>query len=256
MYQVAAFYALAELDATRRQQLREEILGWKTQDASLRGLVIVAPDGLNATVSSSRELKTAIDSLARTLPLSTVKWSRCPQAPFKRWKVVDRRETITTGLPSGPAPAPVQTTHLSPEQWHRMLEEREVTLLDTRNQYEIRLGRFRQALDPETDHFSQFFTSDRVLELPRDRPLLTYCTGGIRCEKAVPWLLEQGFSEVYQLEGGILHYLEHFPQGHFEGDCFVFDERVALNGSLEPAPDYHRCLHCGQPRKNQDPCLH
>jgi UPF0176 protein len=254
-YQVAALYALASLEAARRQQLQEDILNWRASDSSLCGLVILAPDGLNATIASENDLNRPLEWLAEQLPLSTVKWSRCAQPPFQRWKVVLRRETITTGLDEPPRSGS-RNTHLSPEQWHHMLQHREVTLLDTRNQYEIRLGRFAKALDPETEHFRQFFDSDRVQQLPRDRPLLTYCTGGIRCEKAVPWLLAQGFSEVYQLEGGILNYLEHYPEGFFQGDCFVFDERVALNSRLEPAEDYLRCPQCGQPRRIDDPCLH
>ena len=256
VYQVAALYALAELEPTRRQQLQDEIKGWKTSDPSLCGLVILAPDGLNATIASRHNLEAPVQRLAEQLPLSTVKWSQSNQAPFQRWKVVQRRETITTGLQTAAARMPGTTTHLSPDQWHQMMQRRDVTILDTRNQYEIRLGQFHQAIDPETENFSQFFTSHVVNTLPRDRPLLTYCTGGIRCEKAVPWLLEQGFTEVYQLEGGILNYLEHYPDGHFEGDCFVFDERIAVNGRMEPAPNYSRCTRCGQPRRNDDPCLH
>ena len=183
------------------------------------------------------------------MPLSTIKRSQSPFAPFRRWKVVQRRETVTSG-PIGQSGSPAR--HLSPQEWHEMLQRPDVMLLDVRNDYEIRLGTFRGAIDPQTSSFTQFADYVARLEVPKDQPILTFCTGGIRCEKAAPYLKAQGFSEVYQLDGGILNYMEHYPNGNFEGECFVFDDRVALDQNLQPSASYRRCPECGQP--GSEPC--
>lgn len=244
-YLVSSFYALQPLVESERDELVARLRGWPSGQPPLRGMVLVAPDGLNVTLAADQATVTALEEwLGQRYPLSTIKRSHSPVAPYRRWKVVKRRETITSGqVGSGVGPA----RRLSPQQWHEKLKQGGVTLIDVRNDYEVRLGTFRGALDPGTVNFTQFADFVARLEAPRDRPVLTFCTGGIRCEKAAPYLGAQGFREVYQLDGGILHYLQHYPDGFFEGECFVFDERVALDQHLQPTTRFLRCPGCGQP---------
>lgn len=249
-YQVSTFYSLTPLSPDQVEHILEELRAWPPGEPTLNGMVLVAPDGVNATLAGSAETLSTIESwLAEKMPLSTIKRSQSPFAPFRRWKVVPRRETVTSG-PIGQSGSPAR--HLSPEEWHQMLQRPDVLLLDVRNDYEIQLGTFRGAVDPKTSTFTQFADYVAQLDAPKNQPILTFCTGGIRCEKAAPYLRAQGFSEVYQLDGGILNYMEHYPEGHFEGECFVFDDRVALDKNLQPSARYRRCPECGQP--GAEPC--
>jgi UPF0176 protein len=129
-----------------------------------------------------------------------------------------------------------------------------VTLLDVRNDYEVRVGSFRGALDPKTRKFTDLLDYLESHPPPKDRPLLTFCTGGIRCEKAVPYLRSLGYAQVFQLSGGILNYLAQMGPGFFEGECFVFDDRVALDGELQPTRRFVRCQQCGQPYARDGQC--
>lgn len=251
-YQVSTFYALTPLSDADIDNVLATLQNWQGGEPPLNGMVLVAPDGVNATLAGSSETLRAIEAwLARHMSLSTIKRSQSSFAPFRRWKVVRRRETVTSGPigHSGP-PAP----HLSPQEWHTMLQNPDVMLLDVRNDYEIRLGTFHGAIDPGTATFTQFADYVARLEVSKDQPILTFCTGGIRCEKAAPYLKSQGFTEVYQLEGGILNYMEHYPGGFFEGECFVFDDRVALDQNMQPTTRYRRCPECGQP--GAEPCFY
>ncbi|MBS2035399.1 hypothetical protein JST97_10445 [bacterium] len=249
-YHVCTFYALAPLDEASISDILERLQNWEPGQPALNGMVLVAPDGVNATLAGSAESLNAIEGwLGQRLPLSTIKRSLSPIAPFRRWKVVRRRETVTSG-PVGKSNASAR--HLTPREWHEMMQRPDVLLIDVRNDYEVRLGTFRGALDPKTRSFTEFAEYVAALDVPKDQPILTFCTGGIRCEKAAPYMVEQGFSQVYQLDGGILHYMEQYPDGLFEGECFVFDERVALDRNLQPTVRYRRCPQCGQP--GQEPC--
>lgn len=255
MYEVSTFYSLAPLDLEVRRQMQQTLETWPGGSLPLRGLVLLAPDGINATIAGQLQDVEAIEQwLGQNLPLSRCKRSRCQEAPFRRWKIQLRRETITSGpMAQGSGPS---DGHLSPEEWHQMLQREDVLVLDVRNDYEVKLGKFRGAINPQTRNFTEFADFAATLAVQPERPVLAYCTGGIRCEKAVPYLKARGLKQVYQLEGGILHYLERFPDGAFEGDCFVFDDRIALNSRLEPTGRHQRCPECGQPGPQGEPCCH
>jgi len=257
MYEVSSFYALTPLPPEQIESLLTRLQDWPLGDPPLRGLVLLAPDGLNATIAGSEQTVAQLEDWLRGLfPLSRCKRSRCQDAPFRRWKVVTRRETIASGRIAEET-ASIQTTgHLSADEWHNKLQNEQVVVIDVRNDYEVALGKFSGALDPKTSKFSEFVDFVAQLQLPKEQPILTYCTGGIRCEKAVPYLKAQGYQNVYQLEGGILNYLEHHPHGFFEGECFVFDDRVALDQELQPTRRYLRCPDCGQPGPDTFPCCH
>jgi UPF0176 protein len=128
-------------------------------------------------------------------------------------------------------------------------------IVDARNDYEYAIGKFKGAIDPSIKTFSEFPEFVKKGELPKDKKVMMYCTGGIRCEKALLEMEKQGYSDVYQLEGGILAYLQQFPEGNFEGECFVFDKRVAVDQHLQPSQTYHICPHCGNPGTLEVNCL-
>ena len=245
MIEVAAFYRFVELSPARAELLKEnlEILG---REQRLRGLVLFGSEGVNGTIAGSVE---AIVSAKRWLldqpELARLKFrdSRAGTQPFRRFKVELRPEIVTLDKPVSILP---ERGYLSPEQWHDWLVRgKECTLLDVRNSYEVRIGTFAGAADLGITEFNQFPGAVEKSDLPRDRAVLMYCTGGIRCEKASAELYAQGFRAVYQLQGGILDYLAAFPRGLFRGECFVFDRRVALDGDLAPTRRYRLCPLCG-----------
>ncbi|MCA9792873.1 MAG: hypothetical protein KC910_13795 [Candidatus Eremiobacteraeota bacterium] len=252
-YLITTFYRFVNFSPDRLEQLQADWLEFG-QRRGLRGLVILAPEGCNATIAGLPE---AIEAFRRELLLEPelegldFKDSRSANLPFKRWKVERRNQTIKY-RPDCPAPGG-RHHHLTPQQWHAKLDD-DVTVIDTRNDYEVKVGKFSGALDPGLESFEQFTDYARQLELPKDRPVLLYCTGGIRCEKAVLDLEEQGYTQVYQLEGGILKYLEQYPDGKFEGECFVFDERVAVDSQLAPSSTYRFCPLCGDPGRQAIEC--
>ena len=158
------------------------------------------------------------------------------ERPFKHMRIKIKPEIVTSGL-TGIDPINAPAPYVSAETFESWLTSgKEMVVLDTRNDYEVAMGKFKNALDLSITHFQQF--AEAVTTLPesfKDKTLVTYCTGGIRCEKAAPYLIQQGFTSVYQLEGGILKYCEKFPEGHFEGACFVFDARTAVGSDLREA---------------------
>ena len=208
----------------------------------IKGTLILAPEGINGTVAGKPE---AIDALAGYLfasgPFGTrlegaeVKYSFADTPPFLRMKVRLKPEIVTLRAPQVDPNRQVGT-YVEPEDWNALIERNDVVLVDTRNDYEVGLGTFQRAIDPGTSSFVEF--KDYVaknLDPARDKKVAMFCTGGIRCEKASSYLLSQGFEEVFHLKGGILKYLEVMPpeKSRFQGECFVFDERVSVGHGLE-----------------------
>lgn len=208
----------------------------------IKGTLILAPEGINGTVSGSPQ---AIEALADFLfvsgPFGTrlagaeVKYSYADTAPFLRMKVRLKPEIVTLRAPQVDPNRQVGT-YVEPEDWNALIERNDVVLVDTRNDYEVGIGTFQRALDPNTQSFVEFkdFVA-KNLDPKRDKKVAMFCTGGIRCEKASSYMLSQGFEEVFHLKGGILKYLEVVPQteSRFSGECFVFDERVSVGHGLE-----------------------
>ncbi|RYE02206.1 MAG: rhodanese-related sulfurtransferase [Sphingomonadales bacterium] len=217
----------------------------------VRGTLLIAPEGINGTIAGSDEGIGAVLAHIRALPGCAdieVKESRAPAMPFHRMKVRLKREIVTMGQPDID---PLDTGHyVAPEDWNALIAEPGTILIDTRNDYEVALGTFAGATDPHTRTFGEFpgwFRAHREEfgEAPR---VAMFCTGGIRCEKATAFLKAEGIDQVYHLKGGILAYLEHVPpeQSRWEGDCFVFDERVTVKHGLEPGA-YELCRACRMP---------
>jgi len=210
----------------------------------VKGSVLLADEGINVTLAGTRQqADAAIASIHayQCLKGLWLKESICTFVPHKRLKVRLRTEIIafdgsdSVSLASRRPVAP----SISPETLDTWLSEnRTLTLLDTRNDYEIASGTFEQAMHLDIKHFRHF--KDAVTsvfaqgKLDKTHPMVTFCTGGIRCEKAAPWLLSKGFKEVYQIEGGVINYLQQSNATHWKGDCFVFDDRVELSTQLEP----------------------
>ena len=222
----------------------------RTAELGLRGTILLATEGINLFVAGPRAATDALLADLRALPgLAdlTPKESLSDEQPFNRMLVKVKKEIIAFGV-EGIDPARAPAPRLDPRELKQWLDEgRPVTLLDTRNDYEVKLGTFRHALVPHIDNFRDFPAAVRALPAElKHRPVVTFCTGGIRCEKAAPLLVREGFENVYQLEGGILKYFELCGGAHYEGECFVFDRRVGVDPGLRETESV-LCFACQIP---------
>lgn len=203
----------------------------------IRGTILLAEEGINATIAGSRAGVDAVLAYLRSDPrLADLehKESAAESSAFRRMKVRLKKEIVTLGVP-GTDPTRRVGEYVAPQQWNDLIMAPDVVVIDTRNEYETRIGTFRGAVDPQIATFRQFPDFVRATLDPAKTPRVAmFCTGGIRCEKATSFMLDQGFREVYHLRGGILKYLEQVPreQSLWDGECFVFDERVALGHGL------------------------
>ncbi|MBX7143345.1 MAG: hypothetical protein K1X79_02730 [Oligoflexia bacterium] len=253
---VTAFYKFGKLPLAALNMLRDRIIE-RVEGSSVRGLILLAPEGCNGTIAGLPEdieaFKPDLESLVGLGPI-IFKDSEAERQPFRRFKIDLRKEIVTLGVPDRLAEG-VTGQYLTAAQWHAALKgDEKVYVLDTRNTYEVEIGRFKNAIDPCIGKFSEFPDYVARSGIPKDAKVLMYCTGGIRCEKASVEMERQGYSNVYQLQGGILKYLEDFPEQCFDGECFVFDHRVAVDQHLQPSRQYKLCPHCGNPAKQQISC--
>lgn len=257
MYHVSNFYKFFTISAEQITELQQRLERFASEQ-NLFGLIIVATEGLNGTVSSS-DSSAVTDFEEQLIEISgngtwEFKRSCCEKAPFKRFKVKVRDEIVTAGGEGSPEVKRTKNS-LTPQEWQQILSsEEDFVLLDIRNYYETELGKFCGAIEANLVNFQQFGVYLDQSEIAEDKKVLMYCTGGIRCEKAIFEMEERGYQWVFQLEGGILKYLEQFPNEHFEGECFVFDHRVAVRQNLEASTTYEFCPHCGQPGKEEIDC--
>jgi len=237
-YTVAAFYQFAALPDFR--ELRDPLRALCAR-LGLMGSVLLAHEGINGTLAGSRE---AIDELVGEmrdgalfggrLDNLELKFSQASRMPFQRLKVRLKKEIVTLG-DAAADPTREVGIYVEPAEWNDLMAAPDTLLLDTRNAFEVAMGTFEGAIDPGIRSFGQFKDfAARHLDPARHRRIAMFCTGGIRCEKASSYLLSRGFAEVYHLKGGILKYLEGVPEAdsRWRGECFVFDERVALGHGL------------------------
>lgn len=247
-YYVTTFYQFIKLNDL--EKIKSDLID-AAQKYSVKGLLILGGEGFNTTccAQSNEDLilyKNWFKEYFK-LPNLFFKDSISEKSPFKRYTVKIREEIVTIGAPDL-FPNLEKNHHLSPKEWNRVLkEEKDVVLIDTRNWYETKIGTFKNAIDPKIDVFTQFPEFVDQQNIPKDKKMLIFCTGGIRCEKGIYELQRRGYENVYQLEGGIINYIKEYPNDQFEGECFVFDQRVALDQNLEPSKKYGLCPHCGQP---------
>ena len=244
---VTSFYRFVPVDRDRILGIRATLKDWMSQ-RSMRGLVLIAPEGVNGTVSGSQsdisEFKDFVQDLVQTHDIR-FKDATTPVRPFHRLSVDAREEIVGLKRPDL-VPLETQDHHLTPAEWHEwMTSDREKLVIDTRNTYETMAGKFKGAVDPGLKTFAEWSTYLDTAQISKDVPVLMYCTGGIRCEKAILEMRTRGFDQVYQLRDGILGYLAEFPDGEFEGECFVFDDRVTVGPDLQPTGNFGICPGCG-----------
>lgn len=250
---VVAFYKFVKLPDFAQKQ-NPLLSHCKAQ--GIRGTILLAAEGINGTIAGSRQAIDSVLSFLRSDPRLVdleYKESSADSPPFDRMKVRLKKEIVTLGLPEI-APSDRVGTYVSPQEWNQLISDPEVTIIDTRNDYEVTIGTFKRAQNPQTASFRQF--PDYVhnnLDPSKHKKVALFCTGGIRCEKATSFMMAQGFQEVYHLKGGILKYLEEVPpeDSLWQGECFVFDQRVALREGLEIGT-HEMCPSCGHPISEAD----
>ncbi len=222
----------------------------------VKGTLLLAEEGINGTIAGSRAgIDAVLDYLRGDSRLADIecKASVAAENPFYRMKVKLKKEIVTLGV-DGIDPTCSVGTYVQPEDWNALITDPDVVLIDTRNDYEYAIGTFRGAINPQTTTFREFpHYVQEHLDNAAHKKVAMFCTGGIRCEKASAYMLEQGFAEVYHLQGGILKYLEEVPEGEslWRGECFVFDNRVAVDHRLEQG-SYDLCHACRHPVSDQD----
>ena len=250
-YVVVAFYHFFGFSEFKQKHadLKSEML-----KLDIKGSLLIASEGINGTLSGTRE---NIDAYLLYLKTHITKGefehkeSLYERQPFGRAKVRLKKEAITFGTAIKSKPG----TYVEACDWNALIDNPDVLLLDTRNDYEVHVGKFKGAINPNIRTFKELRDYvHNALKPEEHKKIATYCTGGIRCEKFSAWLLDQGFEEVYQLKGGILKYLEEIPaeQSEWQGECYVFDDRVALGHGLVPSNTITRCNACGHSLTKED----
>ena len=258
-YKVAALYKftpIADIPA-----LRADIYDFAEQNVpSICGTLLLAPEGINGTIAAHPEdMAKMVEFLDEKLGVREgskaceFKYSHASEQPFNRFKVRPKKELITLRKPEAD-PNQQVGEYVTPEEWNDLINDPEVLLVDTRNDYETKVGIFEGAVDPDMKIFTEFPDwVEENLDPAKHKKVAMFCTGGIRCEKASSYMLAHGFENVYHLKGGILKYLETIPadQSKWKGDCFVFDQRVAVGHGLEEG-DWKVCHACREPLSADD----
>jgi UPF0176 protein len=258
-YKVASFYNFSSIIDHEILLIKEELTHLATKQ-EIKGTVLLAYEGVNGTVCGTENaIVQFIETLEKLLKVSeiNVKYSWTEKQAFRRFKARKKKEIVTIGIKQV-NPSKSVGKYIKAGEWNEFLEDPSNVVIDTRNEYEIKIGNFKGALNPHTSSFREFpaWVQKHLKPLIEENPSLKigmYCTGGIRCEKATSFLIEEGFSDVYHLEGGILKYLEDVSaeKSLWNGECFVFDQRVSLDHDLLPGS--HRMCHaCGLPISPED----
>ena len=247
-YLTAALYKFVSLPDYKA--LQAPILA-ECERNNIKGTLLLADEGINGTIAGlPQDIRNVLNFLRQDPRFSNLehKESYANEHPFYRMKVRLKKEIVTLGV-QGVSPTKQVGTYVKPEDWNALISDPDVVLIDTRNDYEVDIGTFKGALDPKTTTFREFpaFITNN-LDKTKHKKVAMFCTGGIRCEKASSYMMEQGFEEVYHLQGGILKYLETVPEAQsiWQGECFVFDQRVAVKHNLEVG-EYDQCYACRHP---------
>lgn len=254
---VAALYKFVALPDYAGLQPRLKLVCKK---AGTYGTLLLAHEGINGTLAGDHDGISKVMAFLRDQPALgdlEVKYSFAAEQPFNRMKVRLKKEIVTLGQP---AVDPTNTvgTYVAPEEWNALIDDPDTLVIDTRNDYEVAIGTFTNAVNPETETFRDFaaYVQDKLKPLVADqkpKKIAMFCTGGIRCEKSTSYLLQEGFENVFHLKGGILKYLEHIPEqeSKWQGQCFVFDQRVSVGPGLVQG-DYDMCHACRMPITQND----
>jgi UPF0176 protein len=262
MIAIASFYKFIAIDNC--PELQAQLQSY-CEAHEIKGTILIATEGINGSICGTTEIVNAALAFlrqdSRFADISHKSATCTGKPPFLKLKIKIKAEIVTLREPLA-NPSKQVGTYVAPQDWNALIQDPEVLVIDTRNAYEVEIGTFRGSINPHTDAFTDFPEYVRQNLNPHEhRKVAMFCTGGIRCEKATSLLLAEGFSAVYHLEGGILNYLEQIPaaESQWQGDCFVFDERVAVTHNLEPG-NYRMCYDCGLPIPTLDadkmPCPH
>jgi UPF0176 protein len=254
---IAALYHFAPITDPEAVRLRLEGL---CTEHGIHGLLLIACEGVNGTVAGLPDDIAALVNALREMPHCAdleVKYSHAETMPFPRLNVRVKAEIVTMGLPDID-PLSSVGTYVEPQDWNTLISDPDTILIDTRNDYEVAIGTFAGAIDPKTTSFREFpewFRQHReeLLGEGRSPKVAMFCTGGIRCEKSTAFLKQEGVEDVFHLKGGILKYLEDMPEENslWEGECFVFDQRVSVRHGLEQG-SYGQCFACRRPVRDED----
>jgi UPF0176 protein len=250
---VATFYKFTKLP--NFAEMQNPLLSFCLTQG-IKGTILLAEEGINGTVAGLRQGIDAVLAYLRSdyrLVDLEHKESSTEEVPFERMKVRLKKEIVTLGIPEV-SPTRQVGTYVNAQDWNAIASDPDVIIIDTRNEYEVKIGTFKNAVNPSTHSFREFPEYvQQNLDPQKHKKVAMFCTGGIRCEKASSFMLSQGFQEVYHLKGGILKYLEEVPKEDsiWEGECFVFDERIAVKHGLEPGT-YEMCVGCGHPIDEED----
>ena len=237
----------------------KSILDKSSKNKLILGTVLLANEGINGTISGTqKDLNKFISMIKKTLRIRklSMKISYNKFIPFYRLKIRLKKEIVTIGDKTI-KPEKLTGTYINPKRWDRIINDKRYIIIDTRNDYEVGIGTFKNAINPKTQSFRQFPEFIKKLNLEKNQPIAMFCTGGIRCEKASSYLLKNGYKNISQLDGGILNYLEinkNNKTTSWKGECFVFDNRVSVNSKLNKGT-YEQCYGCRHPITTYDMSL-
>ncbi|WP_341814857.1 rhodanese-related sulfurtransferase [Wolbachia endosymbiont (group A) of Chalcis sispes] len=240
---IATFYHFVEL--SNYYDMKDEIKA-TCNNVELKGTILLAEEGVNATISGERNaIDKIFDFLRSDYRLRDLTWkeSAAEYQPFSKMKVKLKREIVNLGVSN--LDISLKGKYVDPEHWDDFTSQPDVLVIDTRNEYEVKLGKFKNAINPHTQCFREFPQWTESFSESKDLKVAMYCTGGIRCEKSTAYMKNLGFNDVYHLKGGILSYLEktYNKNGNWKGECFVFDDRIAVDNSLTPSNTI-KCIFC------------
>ncbi|MGL9682341.1 MAG: rhodanese-related sulfurtransferase [Wolbachia sp.] len=240
---IATFYHFVEL--SNYYDMKDEIKA-ACNDVELNGTILLAEEGINATISGGRNaIDKTFDFLRSDYRLKDLTWkeSTAEYQSFSKMKVRFKREIVNLGVDN--LDISLRGEYIDPEYWDDFISRPDVLVIDSRNEYEVKLGKFKNAINPHTQCFREFPQWAKSFSENKDLKVAMYCTGGIRCEKSTAYMKSLGFKDVYHLKGGVLSYLEntHNKNGNWEGECFVFDDRIAVSNSLAPSNKI-KCMFC------------
>ena len=251
---IYSFYKFIKID--NKESIKIKLNTFKPQNV-LRGTTLIADEGLNGSISGTKkDLDGFLIELKKLLKIRklNIKINKTDFLPFNKFKIRIKKEIVSLGISELNCSRKV-INYIRPSEWNDFITQKNVKLIDTRNDYEIKIGRFKSSINPSTKTFRKFPSRIKFLNIKKEDNIAMYCTGGIRCEKASSYLKSLGYKNVFQLEGGILNYIDYTIRSKtknlWEGECFVFDDRVSVNKNLRRG-DYEQCYGCRSPIDNKD----
>ena len=254
-YKIVSLYSFFSFQENLILELKNNLLDIEKKN-DLSGLIIIANEGINGTICAEENIsEIVLDLIKRYIGINklNIKESYSNNKIFKKLKIKLKKEIVTMGI-SKINPSQEAGTYIESNDWNKIIEDKNTIVIDTRNHYEVSIGSFKESINPNTKNFSEFPKwVDKNLSNKESKNIALFCTGGIRCEKATSLLRKKGFKNIYHLKGGILKYLEEIKKEEslFEGECFVFDKRVALDHDLKKG-SYSICHACGMPISLKD----